>query len=457
MRPRAGLGVDRHVADEPSTDEHGPAPLWRLLNTPRSFDPRTARIAVGILGTIATGDAFVRYDPAHRDFFWIRCGIGVVALVGLAAMGRWSFRGLRRYALTIAGFLPLAVGYIAGSLGWNGPELALTGACMFVGVVFLQTGIDLVVGIPLMAAGQATLIALLPPRGIPVASVAINLATGLCAGIATAVILIAYRARLQESLQWWRDACERERAALRHKSEFLNVMSHELRSPLHVIIGYVDQLRDELANAHAHPLARIRDSALDLLQLVDHTLQAARLEAGKLVVSADEVDCVALFRELAENVATLPEARRGIAVRWHVATDLPRVRVDRLKLKEIVTNLVSNGLKYTEHGTVTVDAAVDGGALRITVQDTGPGIAPESLARLFGMFERLHEGGASRPGGVGLGLYIVHGLVGLLGGRVTVESVVGRGSVFRVWLPLDVSAATALSLPATAARIRGAA
>jgi signal transduction histidine kinase len=445
--------------DRSSEGAHGPAPqrLWRLLNTPRSFDPRTARIAVGILGTIATTDAWVRYDPTHRDFFWLRCGIGAVALVGLVGMGRWSFRGLRLYTLAIATWLPLAVGYVAGSLGWNGPELALVGACIFVGVVFLQTGTDLLVGIALMAAGQATLVALLPPRGIPVASVAINLATGLCAGIATAVILIAYRARLQESLQWWRDACERERAALRHKSEFLNVMSHELRSPLHVIIGYSDQLRDELTNRHAHALARIRDSALDLLQLVDHTLQAARLEVGKLVVCVEDVDCTALFRELAENIATLPEARRGIAVRWHVAADLPRVRVDRLKLKEIVQNLVSNGLKYTERGTVTVDAAVDGDALRIAVRDTGPGIAPESLARLFGMFERIDEAGASRPGGVGLGLYIVHGLVALMGGRIAVESVVGDGSVFRVWLPLDVSAAPTVSLPATAARIRGAA
>jgi signal transduction histidine kinase len=439
--------------------ERGPASqrLWRLLNTPRSFDPRTARIAVGILGTIATTDAFVRYDPAHRDFWWIRCTIGAIALLGLVGMGRWSFRGLRRYALAIGTFLPLSVGYIAGSLGWSGPELALTGACIFVGVVFLQTGIDLLVGIAVIVAEQATLLVLFPPRGIPVGSAVINLATGLCAGMATAVILIAYRARLQESLQWWRDACERERAALRHKSEFLNVMSHELRSPLHVIIGYVDQLRDELANGHAHPLARIRDSALDLLQLVDHTLQAARLEAGKLVVCVDDVDCAALFRELAENVATLPEAKRGIAVRWHVAVGLPRVRVDRLKVKEIVQNLVSNGLKYTEHGTVTVEAALDGEALRIAVQDTGPGIAAESLAHLFGMFERLDESGTSRPGGVGLGLYIVHGLVGLMGGRVTVESVVGRGSVFRVWLPLDVSAPPTVSLPATAARIRGAA
>jgi len=417
-------------------------PLWRLLNTPRSFDPRTARIAIGILSAICTSDAVLRYDPLHPEFFWIRCGIAAWGIPGIYRMPRMSFGELRAYALSVAFVLQLSVGWITAAVGYAPAELALSSACVFVGMVFLQTGADVLVDIVLVAVTQAALFETMPSPSVTAGSVAINIAAAVCAGTATALILIGYRARLEESLQWWRDACERERAARRHKSEFLSTMSHELRSPLHVIIGYTDLLRDELAGALAQPLERIRTSALDLLQLVDHTLQASRLEAGKLTLCITEVDVRRLFDDLVENVATLPEAKRGIPVRWHVPSDLPVLRLDRLKLQEIVQNLVSNALKYTEEGSVTVDVAMERLLLRVDVRDTGPGIPSGSVERIFGMFERVDETLANRPAGVGLGLYIVHGLVAIMGGRITVESVVGRGSCFSVWIPAQAEVAS---------------
>ncbi len=428
------------VQDRDATDP-GPAamPLWRLLNTPRSFDPRTARIAIGILSTICTTDAILRYDPRHPEFFWIRCGIAAWGIPGIYRMPRMSFPQLRAYALSVAFVLQISVGWITASVGYDAAELALSSACVFVGMIFLQTGADVLIEIALVAGTQTALFERMPPASVTAGSVAINIAAAVCAGTATALILIGYRARLEESLRWWRDACERERAARRHKSEFLSTMSHELRSPLHVIIGYTDLLRDELQGALAQPLERIRMSALDLLQLVDHTLQASRLEAGKLALCIADVDVPRLFDDLVENVASLPEAKRAIPVRWHVPVDLPVVRLDRLKLQEIVQNLVSNALKYTETGCVTVDVAMEGRCLRIDVRDTGPGIPPESVERIFGMFERVDETLANRPAGVGLGLYIVHGLVALMDGRIAVQSVVGRGSCFTVWIPAQAA------------------
>jgi signal transduction histidine kinase len=433
---RAAVGA---AAGEGDHGAGASPPLWRLLNTPRTFDPRTAQIACVILAVTAGGDALLRDDPGRPAVIWVRLAIAAYAVTGAILMTRLSFPALRRYTWGLAALLPLAVGWIGATAGNGGSELALTAACTFATIVFLQTGVDVLAGAVGIGAVHALLLLAIPPRHGPVGQAGITLVAAIATGTATALILIAYRARLEESLRWWREACERERAALRAKSEFLNTMSHELRSPLHVILGYTDLLREELPRdlheALAHPLARVRGSALDLLQLVDHTLQAARLEAGKIAVTLEDVDGAALFAELAENVATLPEAKKGVAVQWKLPQTPFRLRSDRLKVKEIVQNLVSNALKYSSGGAVTVTVGLVDAWLRIEVADSGPGIPREALTRIFQMFERLDETGSRRAGGVGLGLYIVHGLVTLLGGRIAVESVVGEGSRFTVLLP----------------------
>ncbi|HJQ82540.1 MAG TPA: ATP-binding protein, partial [Candidatus Binatia bacterium] len=140
-------------------------------------------------------------------------------------------------------------------------------------------------------------------------------------------------------------------------------------------------------------------------------------------------------RDLAESVAALPEASRGVDVRWDVAGNLPPVRLDRLKVKEIVQNLVSNALKFTRAGEVKVSLGSDGERLRITVRDTGIGIPAEAQARIFDMFERVEPANGGAPG-VGLGLYIVNRLVELMRGKAALESAPGNGSCFIVQLPL---------------------
>jgi signal transduction histidine kinase len=263
------------------------------------------------------------------------------------------------------------------------------------------------------------------------------------------MMVIGYSARLNERVRLWQEACERERAALRAKSEFLSTMSHELRSPLHVIVGYADIVQEEVPAELHDTVGRIRRSALDLLTLVENTMNAARLEAGKLQLHSETFDPTAVLRELAQNVQALPEAKRGVPVRWVVAPDLPLVHLDRLKLKEIVQNLVSNALKFTREGEVT---GTDRDRLRLAVRDTGPGISRAAQATIFDMFERVEAGGtAHRPPGVGLGLYIVRSLVELMGGTIAVESAPGAGTCFTVLLPANTPAPEARAAPATVA------
>jgi signal transduction histidine kinase len=172
------------------------------------------------------------------------------------------------------------------------------------------------------------------------------------------------------------------------------------------------------------------------LQLVDNTLTAARLGSGKLRAQPSEFPLAELIGELRETLGAQPEASNGVALRWESSRDLPVVRLDRLKLKEIVHNLVSNALKFTERGEVVVRVGREGTRVRIDVEDTGSGIPPEAQTQIFEMFERLETDRGA--GGAGLGLYIVKNLVQLMGGTVTLASEPGHGSRFTVWLPIGI-------------------
>jgi signal transduction histidine kinase len=418
----------------PSSPE--PDGLWVVLNRPRPFDVKTTQILCGFLAAIYLPMAILRYAPAHPEFLLVRGFIGLYGFVGMTLASRFSFGGLRAYTVGLAFLASLGGGYVAAVLGNEPAQLPLTGLCTFVAVVFLQTGLDVACVVPALALGQAAMLVVWPPEHVAMAAVVVMIASSLVIGASVCIIVVGYSGRLNERVRWWQDACERERAALRAKSEFLSTMSHELRSPLHVIVGYADMMRDDVASALREPLARIRQGALDLLHLVENTMNASRLEAGKLALHVETVEPAPLFREIAENVQALPEAKRGVPVRWHVPPALPPVEVDRLKLKEIVQNLVSNALKFTREGEVTIDVAGDAALLTIRVRDTGPGIDPASHARIFEMFERVEsDGTADRPPGVGLGLYIVQSLVALMSGTIAVESAPGA-TTFTVRIPV---------------------
>ena len=229
---------------------------------------------------------------------------------------------------------------------------------------------------------------------------------------------------------------ERLQQALNVKNEFVNTMSHELRSPLNVILGYAEMLSEDRSNVGFNA-ARIRASALELLDLVENTMTVARLGSGKVILQLGEFAWRDLVLELSESIGASAEAKAGVPVRWLLEEEIPPACLDRLKVKEIVHNLVSNALKFTASGEVVVSFRRAGQAeVRIEVADTGPGIPPESQARIFEMFER---GGPVEAGGVGLGLYIVKGLVGLMDGTIHLSSEAGVGSRFSVRLPLRLA------------------
>ncbi|MBI3785724.1 MAG: PAS domain S-box protein [Deltaproteobacteria bacterium] len=222
------------------------------------------------------------------------------------------------------------------------------------------------------------------------------------------------------------------------KSEFVATMSHELRTPLNVIIGYTDLLRDEAFGAlnadQDDTLHRINLRARELLELITATLDFSRLESGRLQIQLESTAVSKVVEEI-EAETREGRAKPGVDFRWHVADNLPELQTDPLKVKVILKNLIGNAIKFTPAGSVDLSVEQATGGIRFTVTDTGVGIAPEVLPIIFEPFRQGNSGISREFGGVGLGLYIVRRLLDMLGGTVTVDSQIGSGSTFQVWLP----------------------
>jgi signal transduction histidine kinase len=262
------------------------------------------------------------------------------------------------------------------------------------------------------------------------------------------------------------------------KSEFLANVSHELRTPLNAIVGFVELLRDgfygDLSPRQVPPVDRIAASATHLRHLVDQVLDIAKIAAGRLEVHAETI----VLRPFVLNVASELESlvsEKGLAFSITVGASLPRVRTDPTHLRQILINLIGNAVKYTHTGTVSVRARLvgtppatnarltparpptpaggeelagstllkraprSGAWVALQVVDSGVGIAASDLERIFDEFEQVNAGprGDSMQRGTGLGLAISRRLARLLGGDISVESELGRGSTFTVWLPVN--------------------
>jgi PAS domain S-box-containing protein len=233
-------------------------------------------------------------------------------------------------------------------------------------------------------------------------------------------------------------------AADRTKSEFLATMSHELRTPLHVVLGYTDLLIEGhfgvLEEQQRESLYRIKRNADELSDLISALLDVSRLEAGRLPVEMKEVSVAALLQEIRKETQELQD-QSPVEFVWRTEPDFPLLYTDAGKLKIVVKNLITNAVKFTEAGSITVQARPHAEGAEITVRDTGVGIPADALALIFEPFQQIANSSKVQRKGTGLGLTIVKRLLELLGGTVSVESEQHRGSTFRIWLPIgrDVS------------------
>lgn len=575
------------------------ARLWRLANEPRAIDPRGIRVSCSLLLFGYLIASIVRLDPAHPEFVYLRVMMSCYVAAGIVWAYQFTWREARLYVVTLAHILALSTTYMMGVRGSNIGDLSMAALTTFIPMVFLVTASDMLLTVIGLALGHATMLAWFPAGEVGLATRAVVLGGSLLAGTAAGLLLITYRSAFNESLNWWRATCKRERIlrecaeiaarqsdvatlldefcsrfqtalqgsrclvvlndlqaglaaslsdeegrsarleadilpatvsdlvqqigmareamvrqvlspdeqtrlsqampvpffqthlfgipvtfadghsaasvllsvadglqvedddlklwramadqlgialekvrlvtklqqALNAKNEFVNTMSHELRSPLNVIIGYADMVNEGEVDPSL-AAARIRLSATELLQLVEHTMAAARLGSGKVRLHLEDLQLTEHLGDLAENLRALPEASDPGRVSWNVDPSLPSVRLDGLKLKEIVQNLVSNALKHANDASVAVHVQQHDGRLRVEVADTGPGIPLEAQARIFDMFERVEWSDRPAPPGAGLGLYIVKRLVEAMQGTIGVVSSPGSGSRFIVNLPL---------------------
>ena len=228
------------------------------------------------------------------------------------------------------------------------------------------------------------------------------------------------------------------------KDEFLGVISHELRTPVNVIAGYADLVKEgslgEINSGQKTILNRIVTCTADLLEMVNGILYATSLEAKAIRAQCQPVDICDFLNELRSNYGSSLD--KGLTLNWEYPSDLPVLDTDGPKLRHIFQNLIGNAIKFTKQGTVTISARHNSQnkTVEFKVSDTGIGIAKELHRAIFEKFRQADSSASRAYEGVGLGLYIVKQFAELIGGTVNVESDVGSGSTFTITIPVKVKA-----------------
>jgi signal transduction histidine kinase len=226
----------------------------------------------------------------------------------------------------------------------------------------------------------------------------------------------------------------------RGKTEILDIVSHEFRTPLNLISGYAQAVRSKMLGdvtpEQEEALGKILRQSDNLLYMVNGILDLARIEAGELSLRSEEIAFSDYFQEFKMRYITALE--KPVSLQWSIASDLPKIRSDKAKLTIILQNLINNAIKFTEKGTVKVSVrkAADNKAVEFEVADTGIGIPRDAIPVIFEKFRQADSSSTRAYGGVGLGLHVVKVFTELLGGSIAVKSERDRGSTFTLLLPI---------------------
>jgi signal transduction histidine kinase/CheY-like chemotaxis protein len=236
------------------------------------------------------------------------------------------------------------------------------------------------------------------------------------------------------------ETAERLKEVDRLKSQFLANMSHELRTPLNSIIGFsrviLKGIDGPITEQQRQDLEAIFNSGQHLLGLINDILDLSKIEAGKMELSFEPTDLKEIIRGVMSTAIALVKDK-PIELQQSVPADLPTIIADSRRIRQVLLNLVSNAAKFTDHGFIRLEARVDGDFVTISVSDTGIGIPPDKLPRIFEAFTQVDASPSRKYGGTGLGLTISKSFVELHGGRIWVESELGKGSTFTFTLPIQ--------------------
>jgi len=380
---------------------------------------------MGERGERGRGDAGARRPRSVALVVSTRSAIVLIALAGALVV----IRSLSGEVVDFAGFMTLAAASAWLAVWWAAGD-----------------------AVP----GRSRLLAWLANRPVEDAQVARGSRTtaqeaqavGLLAPPGTSGELVRAVAKLGDRLAEWvgrhRRARHRAEQTERYESEFLTTVSHELRTPLNAILGFsqvlLDRIDGALDESQREDVETIRASGLHLQSLVDDVLDLARIESGLFTLELASIDVGSVVREVARLLEAQREGR-DIAIESRVPADLPRVDADLKRVRQIVMNLGTNALKFTDQGSVVLEASASDNEVRIAVSDTGSGIRRDELAIIFEEFHQVQSVRRTTQGS-GLGLAICKRLVDLHGGRIEVESTVGRGSRFMVCVPVSGIART---------------